>query len=234
MDPDDPTTVRGQTATANDLVEELNGGQTEPRGFGLLVVLLTTFAFAAALFGLFANVEVDGQGPVTRTCGSVFDSIADRSGWETWWALDVDDPDSGVRSALLRTDNCPGSINRQLGIVIALAAGGAVLSVARRRTGVRPTTGRRSVGGQLSRLGRATSIAAAGLGLAGIAGIIVLIADADSTLFLYTDRVVVAVIGLVVLVPTLALYAIGRVLMLAGPPLDRVEATKPTEDETDA
>jgi hypothetical protein len=231
MDPDGSTIGTGRPKTTDDLVEELAGEPGKPARFGLLAILITTCAFAAALFGLFANVEVRTQGEVTRTCGSVFDSMADRSGWETWWALDVDDPDGSVRSALLRTDNCPGAINRQLGITIALAAAGTALSATRRHRRIRTLSHRRSIGGQFSRLGRNTSIVAAGLGLAGIAGIIVLIADADSTLFLYTDRVVVAVIGLVVLVPTLALYAIGRVLMLAGPPLERVEATRTTDDE---
>jgi len=54
------------------------------------------------------------------------------------------------------------------------------------------------------------------LSLAGVVAVIVLVADADSTLFLYTDRLVVAVVGLIVLTPTIALFVIGRVLTIIG------------------
>ena len=43
-----------------------------------------------------------------------------------------------------------------------------------------------------------------------------LVADSDSTLFLYTDRLVVAVVGLLVLVPPMALVVLGRVVALFG------------------
>ena len=112
------------------------------------------------------------------------------------------DPDDGVRSSLLRTTRGPDAVNRQLAIVVVLGAAGLAGAAALRRP--RPQPADSSLGAGLVRLGRATSIVAAALGLAGLAGIVILIADADSTLFLYTDRVVVAVIGLVVLVPTLA------------------------------
>jgi hypothetical protein len=63
---------------------------------------------------------------------------------------------------------------------------------------------------------RITSFVGAILTLAGIVGIVLLVADADSTLFLYTDRLVVGVVGLIVLVPTASLIVIGRALAILG------------------
>jgi hypothetical protein len=50
--------------------------------------------------------------------------------------------------------------------------------------------------------------------VAGAGAIVVLLADAESTLFLYTDRPIVAVGGLIVLVPAVALIVMGRALAL--------------------
>ncbi|MFW2381646.1 MAG: hypothetical protein ACN4GZ_07805 [Acidimicrobiales bacterium] len=181
-----------------------------------LARVISICAVASSLFLLFSSVEVSHQDGQQRNCGSVFDSLVDRSGWEQWWALDLDDPDERVRTGLLRTTQCPTAVNRQLGVALGLGAL-AALPGALHRTPRGATANARSAGSQLTRLGRTTSIAGAVLLTAGVVSIIVLTADADSTLFLYTDRIVVAVIGLVVLVPTLALFAIGRVLMLVGP-----------------
>jgi hypothetical protein len=54
------------------------------------------------------------------------------------------------------------------------------------------------------------------LTLAGLVAVVLLVADADSTLFLYTDRLVVGVVGLIVLVPTASLVVIGRALTILG------------------
>ncbi len=75
-------------------------------------------------------------------------------------------------------------------------------------------------------LGRATSLAGGILTVAGVIAVILLVADADSTLFLYTDRLVVAVVGLIVLIPTMALFVIGRVLALVGAHLDRFDGER--------
>jgi len=176
-------------------------------GLGLVV---------AALAVTVAQVEVsDGDLGVTRACGSVFDGVTDRSGWEVWWARDLDEPDDAVRSALVRTTRCPDAINDGIVLAATLGALGVaalVVSVWRR--------GRRSpdadVGRRLERVGRATSIAGAGLTVLGLVAVVLLVADADSTLFLYTDRAVVAVVGLLVLVPALVLFALGRALVLAA------------------
>jgi hypothetical protein len=97
------------------------------------------------------------------------------------------------------------------------AAGVSALAVAmwirRRHENTRLTD---DVAGRLARLGRVTSAVGGGLTLVGLVGIGMLLADADSTLFLYTDRTVVAVVGLIVLVPAIALFAAGRALALAA------------------
>jgi hypothetical protein len=72
------------------------------------------------------------------------------------------------------------------------------------------------VGGRLVRLGQVTSVVGAGLTAVGSTAIVLLLADADSTLFLYTDRAVVGAVGLIVLVPAIALFAMGRALVLVG------------------
>ena len=62
-----------------------------------------------------------------------------------------------------------------------------------------------------------------------------MVADADSTLFLYVDRGVVALVGLIVLVPTLALIVIGRALTLIAPHLaEPREPTPGPDDDGDA
>jgi peptidoglycan/LPS O-acetylase OafA/YrhL len=73
---------------------------------------------------------------------------------------------------------------------------------------------------RIARLGGITSLVGAGLTLAGVVGIVLLVADADSTLFLYTDRAVVAVVGLIVLVPAIVLIALGRALVLISSEFD--------------
>jgi len=162
----------------------------------------------------------------SRTCGSAFDAIVDRSGWEIWWARDLDEPDESVRAALIRTDLCPAAINQRIALASVLGVLGVVSAMfARlRMTGGRPTSraGHLSAD-QIVRLGRATTWIGAALSIAGVVAIVVLVADADSTLFLYVDRLVVGVVGLIVLIPTIALFVIGRALVLVGTHLERRE-----------
>lgn len=196
-----------------------------------VVYAVSVCALAGSLFALFSNVEA---GEPARTCGSVFDTVVDRSGWEDWWAADLDDPDDGVRSGLTRTQQCPRNINQRLAATIVLGGLGVMLGgLIRNRRSERIASDPHSIRDQLARVGRATAIAGALLGVAGLIGIVVLTADADSTLFLYTDRIVVAVIGLVVLVPTLALFAIGRVLAIIAPHLPGPESGRDLDQEVD-
>lgn len=185
----------------------------------------------AALVLAVSNIEVGNGADGTRSCGSVFDSVADRSGWEVWLANDLDEPDDAFRSELLRTTECPGAVNRRLalaGITAAFGASMAVVTGARLRRHRTPPTA--PVGSRLTRLGRATTTVGAVLTAGGVAAIAVLVADADSTLFLYVDRTVVALIGLIVLVPTIALIAIGRALTLVAPHLVERDHSRPDID----
>lgn len=202
----------------------------EPRWTPIVLVALAIAALAGASTVVLAQVTVtDDSLAVSRTCGSGFDTVVDRTGWEAWWARDLDEADSGVRSALVRTELCPGAVDRRIALSGALASAGVLLLLgagwsrrgARARLPLSPVRGgaRRIVA-----LGRFVSWAGIGLTLAGLAAIVVLVADADSTLFLYTDRLVVGVVGLLVLMPTLALAALGRLVVLVGEHLDAEES----------
>lgn len=166
------------------------------------------------------EVEVDG---VHRTCGSAFDSAVDRSGWEQWWARDLDESDASVRVSLPRTTSCPDAVNGRMVLSIVLLAGAAILIAWVRHRSVSAKPRRQQLGppgAELRRLGRVVSIIGTVLASAGVAAVVVLVADADATLFLYTGRLVVGVIGLIVLVPTLALVVIGRALSIIGSHVD--------------
>ena len=203
----------------------------ESRGRLATVLAASAIALATvAVYVLTAQAETTHPAvEVTRSCGSAFDALADRSGWEIWWAQDLDEPDPEVRLALVRTSGCPDAINGRLALaavfggVAALAALGAV--VLRRDRRRSPPSG--GVAERLVRLGRITSLTGAVLTLAGIVAVVLLVADADSTLFLYTDRLVVGVVGLIVLVPTASLIVIGRALTILGGADGRGEGIEP-------
>ena len=184
----------------------------------LMIVLLAAV--------LLVQIEVtDAEVAATRSCGSVFDSVVDRSGWEQWWTQDLDEPDE-VRSALVRTNRCPGAVNQRVAIAAVLAITGAVLgavAMARRKADRSADTPASSIGRRVVRIGRLTSALGGALTTVGIIAIVILVADADSTLFLYTDRLVVAVVGLIVLIPTITLFVIGRVLVLLGENVQPIE-----------
>jgi len=173
---------------------------------------------------LLVQIEVT-EAAVTRSCGSVFDSAVDRSGWEQWWAADLDESDE-VRPSMVRTTRCPDAVNQRVAIAAALGITALVLgavATARRRSDRSAAASASSVGHRVARIGRITSTLGGALTALGIIAIIVLVADADSTLFLYTDRLVVAVVGLIVLIPTVTLFVIGRVLVLLGDDLEQSE-----------
>ena len=190
------------------------------------VVSAIAAALLLVLLGAVLLVQIDvTEAGVTRSCGSVFDSAVDRSGWEQWWAADLDEPDE-VRSALVRTTRCPDAVNQRVAIAAALGITALVLgavATARRRTDRSADASASDTGHRLVRIGRLTSMLGGALTALGIIAIVVLVADADSTLFLYTDRLVVAVVGLIVLIPTITLFVIGRVLVLLGENLERSE-----------
>lgn len=161
-----------------------------------MIAALISLGAAAVTLGW--QVEV---GDPSRSCGSAFDAVADRSGWQIWWAQDLDEATPDRPSDLVRTRDCPDAVNLRMIIASVLGGGGVLLA------GVAWWAGpsRRSGRAPLERLAMIATAAGVALTLAGVAAIVLLVADADSTLFLYTDRLVVAVVGLIALVPALAL-----------------------------
>jgi hypothetical protein len=70
----------------------------------LAAVLAASAVVLVALTGFVVGTQVevaDTTVDVTRTCGSVFDAVADRSGWEIWWARDLDEPDPDYTDRLV-------------------------------------------------------------------------------------------------------------------------------------
>jgi hypothetical protein len=193
---------------------------------GLVAAIAAVLMMVLAAAVLLVQIEVTDPGvAATRSCGSVLDSVVDRSGWEQWWADDLDESDE-VRSALVRTNRCPEAVNQRVAVAAVLAifavVSGAVAVV--RRTPDRSAEAAASpVGRRVVRIGRLTSALGGVLTAVGTIAIVILVADADSTLFLYTDRLVVAVVGLIALIPTITLFVIGRVLVLLGENVEQFE-----------
>lgn len=203
---------------------------------GVLAMVLAAAAVAvvAAQVEVTGRVNVSGASvAVTRTCGSALDGVADRSGWQLWWARDLDEPDEAVRAALLRTTRCPDAINTRIVLAAVLAvgagsAGACALWLQRRRAPVVAD----DVVVRVARLGRLTMYVGVVVTIAGAGAILLLLADADSTLYLYTDRSVVAVVGLIALVPAVVLAVMGRVLVLVAGVRDG--SSSPVPESTDA
>ena len=218
--------------SSNEPVVAVSSAMLRRRVWAPALVAALALAGSAAILLLQVTVTNDVEA-ATRTCGSAFDAITDRSGWEVWWARDLDEPNQSVRTALIRTDMCPAAINLRI-LLAAMAAIVGILSATLawiRATGGRLGRPHRQSAGEIARLGRATSWAGALLSIAGVVAIVVLVADADSTLFLHVDRLVVLVVGLIVLIPTFALFVIGRSLALLGTYLTRHERV---QDHADA
>ena len=109
---------------------------------------------------LLVQIEVtDAQVAATRSCGSVFDSAVDRSGWEQWWAQDLDEQEE-VRSALVRTSRCPGAVNQRVVVAAVLAiiavVSGAV-AITRRKADRSADTSAARIGRRVVQIGRLTA-----------------------------------------------------------------------------
>lgn len=193
---------------------------TAIRAGGYLVgtVLLVT---AAVIF--LAQVQVSSDaGDITRTCGSALDVAVGRVGWPEWWSQDLSDPEVAATGALLRTEECPDAINRQQLVagVFAMAAAVAIAVTELLRSRFAPPSGEPTESLTLTRLGTTVFVVGVGLLLAGLTGIVLLVADPDDTLFLFVGRSTVALIGLVLLLPAIVLVIGGQVLRLTGKRLD--------------
>jgi len=174
--------------------------------------------FAASV--LLLEVDVHATAAPARSCGSGWDVVAGRAGWPEWWAQDLADPAGGVGGPLVRTLHCPGAVNRR----IVLAGGFAVVAVLVVSVGeVSGRRGKRSVapassgpGDRFRRLGAVTTALGGLVTFAGLVGVVLLVANPRSTLFLYVDRPVVALVGLLLLLPAIVLIALGRAATLVG------------------
>lgn len=198
------------------------------RRIAAAIAALGVVAVVAALVLVFANIQVTAGSGVSRSCGSAFDSAVDRSGWELWWTYDLDEPDEETRTLLPRTTECPQAVNRRLATSAIIGTlGASVLFIAATRHRRNTTAPTASAASPIARLGQVTTTVGALLTAGGVIAIVALVADADSTLFLYVDRTVVALIGFIVLVPTLALVVIGRALTVVASSLPVLDERRP-------
>jgi hypothetical protein len=180
--------------------------------------MVALFVFAALV--LLEQVEVHRAG-VTRSCGSGWDVVAGRAGWQDWWAEDLSDPavPATAGRGLVRTAACPGALNRRTALAGTLASAGVVALLAGeilgRRRGERPP-GPMASRRALHRAGTALTAGGAVAGIAGAAALALLLADPHAPLFLYVDRTVVALAGILVLQPAIVAVALGRAAIVAA------------------
>lgn len=182
------------------------------RLLGLRVVGLLLALAAGTVLLLQVSVRASGVG---AACGAPFDVMSGRAGWQEWYAQDLTDPRVTARTPLVRTEECPAALNRRtaaagaLGAAAVIAMTAAALPAARdRRRRTRPTP-LRTLGTWVTGVGTV-------LTTSGLIALVLLLVNPDAALFLYVDRWVVAVVGLIVLIPAIALAAGGRALMLVA------------------
>ena len=176
-----------------------------------LVLPLGAALLVAAGTLLTLQVRVHSSG-VSASCGAPFDVVSGRANWQRWFTADLADPRTGDPVPLVRTEACPAAANRRTAIAGTAAAAGVALIAAALLTRSDPVRHRkprplRALGGWVTGVGAA-------LTAAGLIGLVVLLANGDAVLFLYVDRWVVAIIGMLLLVPAIALTAAGGALLL--------------------
>lgn len=181
---------------------------------------------------LLLQVAVHGAGTPALACGSGWDVVAGRTGWQQWWAADLSGPAGGREGRLVRTLRCPGAVNGHivtsgglaLGAVALVSAGEfAAWRSARRTRPALPGQARR-----LRRLGTAVTLLGALLTAGGLAGIALLVADPHAPLFLYVSRPVVVLAGLLLILPAILLIVLGRAARLMADYLAHAEAIRET------
>jgi hypothetical protein len=182
-------------------------------GAALLLIAALTFL---------AQVQVSDDVGASRSCGSALDVAVGRIGWPDWWSQDLSDPDLGGGDELVRTEDCPDAVNRQQVVagVFAFGAGLAVTATELLRARFGGSPRQAGDGPTLAWLGTAVALLGTVLLLAGLAGVVLLVADPDDTLFLFVSRPTVALIGLVLLLPAVVLVIAGQVLRLTGKRLE--------------
>lgn len=190
----------------------------------VVVRLVGSVLLVAATTVLVLQVRVGGPGDAGRFCGSALDVITDRADWQSWFAQDSIDPPAAPASPLLRTLHCPGAVNARNAVAGGLAAAGLVTLSLRRLADrrQRPMVSTTSALNGLRRVGWVVSAFGAALAFAGLIALGLLTAKSDATLFLFVNRGVVFVLGLVLLTPLFALIAGGWVLAHLGGPAREV------------
>ncbi len=185
-------------------------------GWSAGIVLL----IAAGLV-LLLQVSVAGAGTPPRACGSAWDVVAGRAGWQQWQAADLSDPAEARDGGLVRTLRCPGAVNARIVTSGGLALGAVALVSAGELAALRAARRARPAGSRPARrlrlLGTAVTILGALLTATGLAAIALLVADPRAPLFYYVSRPAVVLAGLLLLLPAILLIVLGRVTsMMAG------------------
>lgn len=176
---------------------------------------------ACALVGgvlLTTSVSVSTPRDQQAVCGSAWDSLTGRVGWERWWAQDRVAPLAG--SPLARTLQCPAAVNGRIavGATLAFVAFGILIvggALAARRTHHVGASARR-----LRTFGIGVQVLGGLLTVAGVCGLALLTADPNATLFLYVSRLTVVLLGLMLLLPAVLLIVLGSSLRLLASRLD--------------
>ncbi len=189
------------------------------RTVGLVLAVI-----AGVLFFLQVGVHAPGSG--TRSCGSSWDVVAGRTGWQQWWSEDLAEAPTPAASALVRTLDCPAAVNQQTlvsgGLVVAAVATVAIGELAGRRH-------KRQRGAQRQARSRLRTLSAVltGVGLlltvTGLVGIALLVANPNAALFVYVSRPVVALVGSLLVIPAVFIAALG---MTARAAADYVEGER--------
>jgi hypothetical protein len=183
------------------------------RSLGAVLVVVS----AAALL---VTVSIRPAGGRAASCGSGWDVVAGRSGWQQWWAQDLADEQGGP---LVRTARCPDAVNGHIVLAAALLIA-AVLVIAAGEFAERSRAPRTAgPSRRLRRLGTATAALGSALTVAGLTAVALLTADPDASLFLYVSRPVVVLLGVLLLLPAVLLIVLGRGTRLLADQLARVE-----------
>jgi hypothetical protein len=193
-------------------------------GAGIALVVLSGMCFML-------QVSAHADGTLSASCGSAWDTVAGRTGWQQWWAADLSGAGEGNRQ-MVRTLRCPGEVNARIaassGLVLGAVAVVMTGEVVARRSA---RWARRAWPARVRRLRLlATAVMTVGILLTagGLAGLALLAADPRATIFLYVSRPVVVLAGLLLILPAILLIALGWGASLMADYLAHEEVTRGT------
>lgn len=181
---------------------------------------------------LMLQVSVPAGGTEYASCGSAWDTVAGRTGWQQWWAADLSGVAERHGHQLIRTLHCPGEVNARIAASSGLALGAVAVVLAGEVVARRSTRWtRRAWPARVRRLRLlATAVMTVGILLTagGLAGLALLAADPRATIFLYVSRPVVVLAGLLLILPAILLIALGWGASLMADYLAHEEVTRGT------